>query len=228
MIGDGYGFGYMLSILPLSAGLVLLLSYRGYRFGEERQLYVFGVVLILVSIFLIVDEYRLIKQKEDQFEVSYLAYRAYDDHLISESEYEVLSGIGLSEELYRDLNTDDVSVVNLREYEVLVNDAIKDFDDSDGHLVFKLEVLRLEKDVFWDALDDGAISDQEESLAFFAHDVLKGPGVVIGDSLGVSDVARLRGELSMRYRWFNEEELLDDSVRLKGIEERDRVLKLVD
>lgn len=180
---------------------------------------VFSFLLWFVSVTYVSNE---------RLDISYLAYRSYDDHLISESEYEVLSGIGLSEELYRDLNTDDVSVVNLREYEVLVNDAIKDFDDSDGHLVFKLEVLRLEKDVLWDALDDGEISDKEESLAFFAHDVLKGPGVVIGDSLGVSDVARLRAELSMRYRWFNEEELMDDSVRLKGIEERDRVLKLVD
>ena len=180
---------------------------------------VFSFLLWFVSVTYVSNE---------RLDIAYLAYRSYDDHLISESEYEVLSGIGLSEELYRELNTDDVSDRALRDYETLVNDSIKDFDDSDGHLVFKLEVLRLEKDVLWDALDDWEISDQEESLAFFAHDVLKGPGVVIGDSLGVSDVARLRGELSLRYRWFNEEELRDDSVRLKGIEERDRVLKLVD
>lgn len=180
---------------------------------------VFSFLLWFVSVTYVSNE---------RLDIAYLAYRSYDDGVISESEYELLSGIGLSEALYRELNTDDVSDRALRDYETLVNDSIKEFDDSDGHLVFKLEVLRLEKDVFWDALDDGEISDQEESLAFFAHDVLKGPGVVIGDSLGVSDVARLRGELSLRYRWFNEEELRDDSVRLKGIEERDRVLKLVD
>lgn len=180
---------------------------------------VFSFLLWFVSVTYVSNE---------RLDISYLAYRSYDDGVISEFEYEELSGIGLSEDLYRELNTDDVSDRALRDYETLVNDSIKEFDDSDGHLVFKLEVLRLEKDVLWDALDDGEISDKEESLAFFAHDVLKGPGVVIGDSLGVSDVARLRGELSLRYRWFNEEELRDDSVRLKGIEERDRVLKLVD
>lgn len=139
---------------------------------------VLGMIVFVVGFFFLVDTLdETSSPDESNLSKAYVMYRAYDDKEFDFEELKVIETLMEDEKLFKKLVDGDLTDRDVEEYEEFVNDSIKRFDSSEGHLAFKEYVLVEKESNEFLKLED--VSDDERmetDLVKFAEDVLDAEG----------------------------------------------------
>lgn len=147
--------------------------------GEDSVFsFVLGIIVLGVGFyffFVTLDETS--SPDESSLSKAYVMYRAYDDKEFDFEELKVIEPLMEDEKLFKKLVDGDLTDRDVEAYEAFVNDSIKRFDSSEGHLAFKEYVLIEKESKEFLKMDD--VSDDERmdtDLVKFAEDVLDAEG----------------------------------------------------
>lgn len=174
----------VLSIVAIFIGCLMIAF--GMSVSSDRDIsgedsgffFVIGIIVLGVGIYFLfatLDESS--SPNESSLSKAYVIYRSYDDKEFDFEELKVIEPLMENEKLFKKLVDGDLTDRDVEEYEEFVNESIKRFDSSEGHLAFKEYVL-VEKESK-EFLKMDAVSDDERmdtDLVKFAEDVLDAEG----------------------------------------------------
>lgn len=157
------------------------LAWCGNSLGTDKSvtgILPVSIVLLLVStLYLVVEFYEWNNLDQEKLSNAYVMYRAYDDGEFSEEELDVIGIYMEDEELLNTLASGNVEDRDLVEYETFVNDTIDVLDESEGNFDFKEYVLVEREGAEFMKLRDVSYYEWSESdLVRFAEDILDAEG----------------------------------------------------